>query len=242
MGDRQYKNDLNLLCQWCDTRFVNDRFRLFCTHECKCAYYRSLDRHLWTKEEEGIISELIGQYPLAVIVRMTKRQLKDIPSNRIKIKAQELAKEQDRYISSRVDNCTIAEWSRILGVGELRIHRWLKKGLRTRRSGKEHMITYGSMRKYAATYPSDFHGVSEERLKKLFPKDSHDKYVDMILAAKPCKAFVRPVHCITTNNTYGSLTAAQNDVGISRDKIKRAIVSGIPAVVGTQYLSFEWAD
>ena len=242
MGKNQYKNPLKLICQWCDTQFTADRFRLFCGHECKVEYYASLGRHLWTEEEEALISGLIGQYPVATIVRMAKRKLKDIPASRIKIKVQELAREQDRYISSRVDNCTIAEWARILGVNDLRIHRWLTKGLKTRRSGKEHMITYGSMRRYASEHPSDFHGISRETLKKLFPKQSHDKYVEAILVAKPSKVPIRPVLCVTTNNTYGSLTAAQNDIGISRDKIKRAIVSGIPAMVGTQYLTFKWAD
>jgi len=242
MGDRQYKKDLKLICQWCDTQFTNDRFRLFCEHKCKVEYYRSIDRHLWTKEEEDLISDFIGQYPTAVIVRKVRYQLKDIPANRIKMKVEELAREQNVYISSRVDNCNIAEWSRILGVGELRIHRWLKKGLKSRRSGKEHMITYGSMRRYASENPSDFHSIPRDTLKRLFPNPSHDKYVNAILEAKPSKAPTRPVRCLNTGKVYPSLTSAEKDLAICRDTIKRGIVSDLAVKKDNQYLTFRWAD
>ena len=239
---KRHNRLLNLLCQQCDKRFTNDRFKLFCSHECKVEYYRSIGRHLWTKEEEDLISDLIGQYPTAAIVRRVKRQIKDVSANRIKMKVEELAREQNVYISDRVENCSIAEWARILSVGELRIHRWLKKGLKSRRSGKEHMITYSSMRRYASEHPSDFHSIPRDNLKRLFSEPSHDKYVNAILAAKPSKAPVRPVQCLNTGKVYPSLTSAEKELAVSRDTIKRAIASGLAVKRDSQYLRFQWAD
>jgi len=238
---RQYKNDLNLLCQHCDSRFTNDRFRLFCTHQCKVDYYKNLGKHLWGEDEEALISSYIGLYPTAVIVRKVKPKLKDVSTNRIKIKVEELARKQDKYIGDRVENLNIAGWSKMLGVCSLRVHRWVKKGLLSRRSGKEHMITYGSMRKYAVANPSDFHGVTREVLEKLFPSPRHKKLIDPILEAKPCKAPVKAIRCTTLDRTYPTLTACAKEFGTARDTIKRSIESGIPAVVGKQYLSFTWA-
>ena len=233
---------LNLLCQQCDKRFTNDRFKLFCSHECKVEYYRFIGRHLWTKEEEDLISDLIGQYPTAVIVRKVKRQIKDVSANRIRMKVEELAREQNVYIGDRVENCSVAEWARILGIGELRIHRWLKKGLKSSRSGKEHMITYNSMRKYGSEHPSDFHSISRDNLKRLFHEPSHNKYVNTILAAKPSKAPVRRVQCLTTGKVYSSLTSAEKELAISRNTIKRGIVSDLAVKKDSQYLKFQWAD
>ena len=239
---RHYKNDLNLLCQWCDERFTATAFRLFCTHECKVEYYASLDRHLWTDEEEQYIIDLIGLYPMREIVRRVKKWLTvKVPDSHIKQKVEAIAQREEMKLSDRVDNHSVGAWARLLGnINELRIHRWIAKGLKSRRSGKEHMISHKSMVAFAKANPSCFHSIERQYLEWLFADELG--WVDIILSAKPVKAPTRPVLCITSGKTYDSLTKAERSEMISRDRIKRSIVSGIPVSNGSVYMSFKWAD
>lgn len=239
---KRHDRPLNLLCQQCDERFTNDRFRLFCSHECKVEYYASLDRHLWTDEEEQYIIDLIGLYPTREIVRRVKSWLTvKVPDSHIKQKVEVLAQREEMKLSDRVDNHSVGAWARLLGnINELRIHRWVAKGLKSRRSGKEHMISHKSMVAFAKANPSCFHSIEQQYLEWLFADELG--WVDIILSAKPVKAPTRPVFCITSGKTYDSLTKAERSEMISRDRIKRSIISGIPVSNGSVYMSFKWAD
>ena len=239
---KRHDRPLNLLCQQCDERFTNDRFRLFCSHECKVEYYAELDKHLWSKEEEDYIIGLIGLYPTREIVRRSKNWLTvTVPESHIKQKVEELARNEGLKIGDRTDNHSIGAWARLLGnINELRIHRWIAKGLKSRRSGKEHMISHKSMVAFAKANPSCFHSIEQQYLEWLFADELG--WVDIILSAKPVKAPTRPVFCITSGKTYDSLTKAERSEMISRDRIKRSIVSGIPVSNGSVYMSFKWAD
>lgn len=239
---RHYKNDLNLLCQWCDERFTATAFRLFCTHECKVEYYASLDRHLWTDEEEQYIINLIGLYPMREIMRRVKSWLKvKVPDSHIKQKVESIAKREEMKLADRVDNHSIGAWARLLGnINELRIHRWVAKGLKSKRSGKEHMISHKTMVAFAKEYPSYFQSIERQYLEWLFADELG--WVDIVLSSKPSKAPVRPVRCLNTGTVYPSLTSAEKDLAVSRDTIKRAIASGLAVKKDSQYLRFQWAD
>jgi hypothetical protein len=238
----KYKNELKLLCQWCETRFTSDNFRLFCEPKCKSEYYVTIKRHLWTEEEEAYILKLIGHYPLARIVDRVSRKFK-LPVTCVKSKVESYAQAARLQISERTDNFSVAEWAKRLGkIGELRIHRWLKKGLKSRRYGKDHLISIADMRRFARDYPSDLHSISEEKLKELFPKATWAKYVEAILTAKPLKAPIRPVMCVETGVEYKSLTLAETGTGFSRAKIKNSIAHGIPATNEGKYLTFRYVD
>jgi hypothetical protein len=240
---RHYKNDLKLLCQWCDERFTTTAFRLFCTHECKVAYYASLDIHLWTNEEEQYIIDLIGLYPMREIVRKFKRwSTIKIPDSHIKQKVESVAKREEMKLGDRVDNHSVGAWARLLGnINEVRIHRWIAKGLASRRSGKEHMISHKNMVAFAKGHLSYFQSIERQFLEWLFADEL--QWVDLTLKAKPAKAPVRSVLCVTTNTTYLSLTKTETDTGISRNRISTAIKSGIPTQDGSgRYLTFKYAD
>ena len=242
MGAKQYKNELKLICQWCDTHFTNDRFRLFCTHECKIEYNASLGRHLYTQEEEELLSSYIGRYPVSSILKKVKKHFEGVSLRALKQKIEGLAREQEVYIRSRVDNMSIAAWASLLKVNESRIYRWLDKGLKTRRAGNEHMITYGSVRKYASLNPSDFHSIPREILEKVFPDPKHEKYIKEILNAPKPKGIVRKVLCVTTGKVYSSLGAAERETGMTRKRISKVIATGIPARHEDKYLGFRYAD
>lgn len=239
---KRHNRPLNLLCQQCDERFTNDRFRLFCSHECKVEYYAELDRHLWTKEEEDHIITLIGLYPMREIVRRMKMWLKvKVPESHIKQKVEVLARQEGLKLGDRADNHSIGAWARLLGdINQLRIHRWIKRGLKAKRSGKEYMISHRSMVAFAKDNPSYLQSIERQYLEWLLEDEL--EWVDIILSAKPVKAPTRPVLCITTGNTYASLTKAEADVSVSRDRIKRSINTGIPVNNGSVYFSFKWAD
>lgn len=239
---RHYKNDLNLLCQWCDERFTATAFRLFCTHECKTEYYASLDRHLWTVEEEQYIIDLVGLYPMREIVRRVKKWLTvKVPDSHIKQKVESIAKREEMKLGDRVDNHSVGAWARLLGdINELRIHRWIAKGLKSRRSGKEHMITHRTMVAFAKEHPSYFQSIERQYLEWLFADELG--WVEIVLSCKPSKAPVRRVQCLTTGKVYSSLTSAEKELAISRNTIKRGIVSDLAVKKDSQYLKFQWAD
>ncbi len=240
---RHYKNDLNLLCQWCDERFTATAFRLFCTHECKTEYYASLDRHLWTDEEEQYIIELIGLYPMREIVRRVKSWLKvKVPDSHIKQKVESIAKREEMKLADRVDNHSVGAWARLLGnINEVRIHRWIAKGLKSRRSGKEHMISHKNMIAFAKDNVSLFQSIDRQYLEWLFADELG--WVDIVLSSKPSKSPVRPILCVTTNTTYPSLTKAEAATTISRNRIVVAIKSAIPTQdKDGKYLTFKYAD
>lgn len=238
---KRHNRPLNLLCQQCDERFTNDRFRLFCSHECKVEYYAELDRHLWTKEEEDYIIGLIGLYPTREIVRRTKNWLTvKVPESHIKQKVEELARQEGLKIGDRTDNHSIGAWAKLLGINQLRIHRWIAKGLKSRRSGKEHMISHKSMVAFAKSNPSCFQSIERQYLEWLFEDEL--AWVDIILGSKPIKAPVRSVLCVTSGKTYASLTKAEEAEKVSRNRIKRSINTGIPVSNGSVYLRFQWAD
>ena len=240
---RQYKNDLNLLCQWCDKRFTAATFRLFCEHQCKVEYYASLNRHLWTEDEEQFILDLVGLYPMREIVRRTKRYLTvEVPASHIKEKVERLVKQEQIRLSDRVDNYNIGVWARLLGgINELRIHRWVSKGLKTRRSGKEHMITHKNMIAFAKEHLSYFQSIERQYLEWLFGEEK--EWVDLALNSKPCKSIARPILCVTTNVLYPSLTKAEKATGISRNRIVSSLKSNIPMQNDKgEYLAFKYAD
>ena len=238
---KKHSRPLNLLCQQCDERFTNDRFRLFCSHECKVEYYAELDRHLWSKKEEDYIIGLIGLYPTREIVRRTKNWLTvKVPDSHIKQKVEELARQEGLKIGDRTDNHSIGAWARLLGINQLRIHRWIAKGLKSRRSGKEHMISHKSMVAFAKSNPSCFQSIERQYLEWLFEDEL--AWVDIILGSKPIKAPVRSVLCVTSGKTYASLTKAEEAEKVSRDRIKRSINTGTPVSNGSVYMSFKWAD
>lgn len=239
---RHYKNDLNLLCQWCDERFTATAFRLFCTHECKTEYYASLDRHLWTVEEEQYIIDLIGLYPMREIVRRVKKWLTvKVPDSHIKQKVEAIAKREETKLADRVDNHSVCAWARLLGnINEVRIHRWIAKGLKSRRSGKEHMISHKNMIAFAKDNVSLFQSINRQYLEWLFADDM--QWVNIITNARPAKTPVLKVLCVTSGITYDSLTKAEEGERVSRARIKRSIQTGIPISNGSVYLSFRWAN
>lgn len=243
MGDRQYKKDLKLICQWCDTQFTNDRFRLFCEHKCKVEYYRSIYRHTWTKEEEDYIISLIGLYPVKEIVRKARYRLSgEVTCTAIKEKVMSLSRREGTKISDRVDNHSIEMWAKLLGnINDTRVWRWLEKGLTSKKIGNRHMVSHKMMITFAKEHPSYFQSIERQYLEWLFADEL--EWVDIILKSKPSKPPVRKVLCVTTGRVFASLTRAEFFTGISRFRITGSIQSGIPTQdKDGKYLEFRFAD
>lgn len=243
MAKTRFNDELKLVCQLCEERFTNSTFRLFCGAKCRSEYLATLDRHIWTKEEEDYIISLIGLYPAREIVRRTKNHLPiKITHTAIKEKVMSLSRREGAKISDRVDNHSLEMWAKLLGnLDDTRVWRWLEKGLTSKKIGNRHMVSQKRMIAFAKEHPSYFQSIERQYLEWLFTDEP--EWVDIILKSKPSKPPVRKVLCVTTGRVFASLTRAESFTGISRFRITGSIQSGIPTQdKDGKYLEFRFAD
>lgn len=198
-------------------------------------------RRYWTKEEEDYILNLMGLYPLKEIVRRVRKWINvEVTSIQVGNKVKSLAKREYIKLSDMADNYTPHTWGKLLGIRKAKIYRWITKGLRAIKAGNNHMISHGAMVSFAKRYPSLLQSIERKYLEWLF--DDEKGWVDIILNSKPCYVGHRPVLCVTTNTTYGSLTKAAKANSVTRMRLTKAVNSGIPLSNGTVYLAFRYAD
>ena len=200
-------------------------------------------RHNWTQKEEDFISSLISYYPVREIVFLAKRKLElEVSDLAIKAKVEKVARALDERIADRVDNYSMSALARALGVCNIIVYRWLKSGLKDRKSGGLHLIKHKDVVAFAKANPQRFRQVKRSNLEWLFTDEDDWKFwVNLIVNSKAIKP-LRSVLCVTTGKVYPSLRSVEMDLGLSRDRIKTYIKSELPTKVGDKYLSFRWSD
>jgi len=200
-------------------------------------------RHNWTQEEEDFISSLIGYQPVREIVLLVKKNLNTGVSDlAIKAKVEKVARALNKKIADRVDNYSMSALAKALGINNIIVYRWLKSGLKDRKTGGLHLIKHRDVIAFAKANPQKFRQVKRDNLTWLFTYDKEwDYWVDLIVNSKAIKP-LRSVLCVTTGKVYPSLRSVEMDLGLSRDRIKTYIKSELPTKVGDRYLSFRWSN
>jgi hypothetical protein len=197
-------------------------------------------RHYWTREEEDFILQLIGYYPVKKIVTRVKANYSlPISDLAIKAKIEKLARVNKERVRDRVDNYSMLSVARFLGVRDIIVRRYISSGLKAHKCGGLWVIKHKDLVQFAKENPRRFRSCSVDGLEWLFEGDKD--WVDLVINSKPLKP-LRPILCVNTGKVYPSLRSLGIEMGISRDRIKTYLESGLPTQVNGEYLTFRWAD
>lgn len=230
----KWNKPLKLVCQWCNARFTNHKFRLFCGDECRMAAYNAERRYPWNQKELDYLASQIGTYPITGIIHKFRQRFDVTESmlsqDQIYRKIVKIAQSEGLRIRNRDDNLCMSEWARVLNMPKSTFRNLvMEKGIKHESSGTLlKTLKRTDIKKYILSNPLPFDEIPIDVLTWLF-----DGNLKPLIASATAmiekSAFVqgarRKVVCVETGQIFQSIQSAAKHCNISISQMLKRLAS-----------------
>jgi hypothetical protein len=223
----------NQICEFCGLSFPKPkRERRGCSRSCSTKLSQAAKgKHAWTEEELDYLRDRLGLMPFHRLIDSYLRNSEQLgfPERTrmaVEVKMQKLIKSENLSRKCTLNNWTVHELARILGVTSARVRSWCDiSGLRKSKVARnQSAIARKALKEWMLERPELVSDIEKERLDFVL---EDPQAVRKIKRHKPSqRGYPRPVICLGTGEKYPSVTAAAKANYLSKCCVIRAIRTG----------------